>query len=105
MIDLFNIGSLVFGLIAWMLPIVNLMRYKRPPNNRNWVALSILSIIACAISLCLQIFNIYHLVKIEDWSALLDTMGAVVFIATILLVVTIILNIITLIIYRNRTAK
>lgn len=28
MIGLLNLGSLVLGVIAWILPVVNLMRYK-----------------------------------------------------------------------------
>ncbi|MFJ7976687.1 hypothetical protein JNUCC23_09745 [Peribacillus sp. JNUCC 23] len=99
-----NIGSLVLGIIAWLLPVVNLIRDKKQ-DNKNWVALSIMSISACAISLCFQIFYNYHLVKIEDWGALMDTMYAVAFAATVLLIVTIILNGINLIVYRNRTAK
>lgn len=101
---LLNLGSLVLGLIAWVLPVVNLMRYEKH-NHGNWVALSFISIGACAISLCFQIFNSYHLVKIEDWSALMDTMGTVAFVAAVLLIVTVILNAITLILYRDKTAK
>ncbi len=104
MIGLLNLGSLLLGLAAWILPVVNLMRFKNH-NHRNWVALSITSISACAVSLCFQIFYNYHLVKIEDWSALMDTMGALVFVAATLLIVTIILNAITLIVYRDRIAK
>ncbi|MDR7075816.1 hypothetical protein J2Y03_000804 [Neobacillus niacini] len=29
MIGFLNLGSLVLGLMAWILPVVNLMRYKR----------------------------------------------------------------------------
>ncbi|MEI3614420.1 hypothetical protein [Pseudogracilibacillus sp. SO30301A] len=104
MIGLLNLGSLLLGLTAWILPVVNLMRFKNY-NHRHWVALSITSISTCAVSLCFQIFYNYHLVKIEDWSALMDTMGAVVFAAATLLIVTIILNAITLIVYREKIAK
>ncbi len=104
MIGLLNLGSLVLGLIALILPVVNLMRYKKH-SHRNWVSLSIMSISACAISLCFQIFYNYHLVKIEDWSALMDITGAVVYVAATLFIVTIILNAITLIVYRDRTAN
>ena len=104
MIGLLNLGSLVLGLIAWILPVVNLIRYKKH-DHRNWVSLSILSISACAISLCFQIFYNYHLVEIRDWSALMDTTGTVAFVAAVLLIVTIILNAMTLIIYRDKTAK
>lgn len=104
MIGLFNLGSFVLGLIAWILPVVNIIRYKKD-SHRNWVTLSIMSISACAISLYFQIFYAYHLVKIADWSALMDTMGAVTFVSTVLLIVTIILNAITLIVYRDKTPK
>ncbi|PZX03999.1 cytochrome c oxidase subunit 4 [Psychrobacillus insolitus] len=104
MISLLNLGSLVLGLIAWMLPIVTYIRYKKHDRG-NWVVLSIMSISACAISLCFQIFYTYHKVTVEDWVALMDTMYAVAFASAILLIVTIILNVITLIMYRDRKAK
>jgi len=88
--------------MAWTLPVINLMRSKKH-EHKNWVVLSVMSISACAISLCCQIFYNYHLVKIEDWTALLDTTSTVVFMATVLLIVTIILNTINLIVYRKKT--
>ena len=104
MIGLLNLGSLVLGLIAWILPIVTYIRYKKHDHG-NWAVLSIMSISACAISLCFQIFYTYHKVTVEDWGALMDTMYAVAFASAILLIVTIILNVITLIMYRDRKAK
>lgn len=103
MVGLLNLGSLVLGLIAWILPVVSLMRYVMR-DRRNWIVLSILSISACAISLWFQILYQYHLVKIEDWSALMDTTSAVAFVSAALLIVTIVLNAITLVVYRDRTA-
>lgn len=99
-----NLGSLVLGLIAWILPIVNLTRGKQQ-KNKNWVALSVISISACSISLCFQIFYTYHKVTVEDWSALMDTMYAVAFASAILVIITIILNALTLNVYRDRIAK
>ncbi|MFD2925275.1 hypothetical protein [Halobacillus naozhouensis] len=99
-----NSGSLVLGIIAWILPVVSLIGDKKH-IQKNWFTLSIMSISACAISLCFQIFYIYHKVSIEDWSALMDTMGAVAFVSAVLLIITILLNAITLIVYRDRTAK
>lgn len=104
MFGLLNIGSLLLGLIAWILPIFNLTRDKKQ-ENKNWVTLSTISISACSISLCFQIFYTYHKITVEDWGALLDTMYTVVFVSTTLLIVTIILNVITLIVYRGRTAN
>lgn len=99
-----NVGSLVLGLIAWILPIVNLSWYKRH-NWNNWVTLAILSVSACAVSLSFQIFYHYHLVRIEDWSAMMDITGSVAGASAILLVVTILLNALTLIVYRGKAAN
>lgn len=99
-----NLGSLVLGLIAWILPIVNLVLHNKA-NNRKWVVFSVASVSACAVSLCMQIFYTNHLVKIEDWSALMDTSHAVASVATLLLAVTIILNSITLAVYYGKKSK
>src|SRR5699024_12573111 len=94
MIGLLNFGSLVLGLIAWILPVVNLTWY-----TKNWVALSILSISACGISLFFQFFYIYNRVYIEDWSALMDTMCVYLFRAVFLLLFTLLLYVLFLFIY------
>ncbi len=99
-----NWGSLVLGLVAWILPVVNLMQHDKA-DHRNWVAFSVASVSACAIALCLQIFYTSHLVKIEDWSALMDISDALVLVATILLVVTLILNAITLVVFTRKPSK
>lgn len=99
-----NVMSLILGLIAWILPVVNLMRYKKR-NHRSWVILSFLSMSACATSLYLQIVYNDHLVQIADWTALMDTSEFVVYASKVLLVVTLLLNAITLFVYRERTVK
>ena len=86
-----NIGSLIFGLIAWILPIVSLTQRNRTDRGSRAV-LSAASAGACAVSLCMQIFYTDHLVKIEDWSALMDTSREVALVSAWLLAVTIILN-------------
>ena len=48
-----NIGSLLLGLISWLFPIINIIRYKSG-NQKNWNTLSILSMSACVISLWLD---------------------------------------------------
>lgn len=99
-----NVGSLVLGLIAWILPVVNLRRYKKH-DCRNWAVLSITSLSACAISVCFQLFYNSHLVTIQDWAALADTTDHAASISAILVIVTIILNVISLLVCRDRTAK
>ncbi|WP_026675229.1 hypothetical protein [Alkalihalobacterium bogoriense] len=101
MIGWLNIGSLVLGLIAWILPVVVLMRKEKSGNNKL-VVFSIWSFSCCGVALCFQMYYNYHLVIIEDWSALMDTMGGVAVAATVLLVVTIALNTMTLVVNRKK---
>ncbi|NYE07576.1 cytochrome c oxidase subunit 4 [Bacillus niacini] len=103
MMGILNLGSLILGLIAWILPLINLMRYEKH-NHRKSVVFSISSLSSCAISLCFQIYYYYHLVKSEDWTALMDTTGATVTASIVLLIVTILLNTITLVAYHRKTA-
>jgi cytochrome c oxidase subunit 4 len=95
---LLNLGSLLFGLIAWILPIVN-FNILNKAEQKNWFVLCITSISACAISLFMQILYNAHLVNIHDWAALMDTIRAVVIASSVLLVVTLTLNVFTLIKY------
>lgn len=99
-----NAGSLVLGLIAWILPIINLVRCNKP-DNRGWVAFSVISVSACAIALYMQILYINHLVNIEDWSALMDTSYAVALVCALLLVVTVMLNAVALVVYRRKKRR
>ncbi|ANC77637.1 hypothetical protein ABE65_012855 [Fictibacillus phosphorivorans] len=101
MFGLLNVGSLVLGLIALVLPVVNIFLKK----NKSWMMFSIISISACAVSLSFQIFYTYHKVTIEDWSALNDTMYTTAYASAALLLITIILNVMTLVVYRGKTAS
>ena len=96
-----NMGSLIFGLIAWILPVVNLTQHSKS-GSRNWPAFSVASAASCAVSLYMQIRYTDHLVQIEDWSALLDTSHAVAWLSAVLLIVTIVLNVVTLAVYRRK---
>ena len=99
-----NVGSLVLGLVAWIIPIFYLIKEKKQ-TNPSWVTLSMVSFSACAISLCFQTFYTYHLVMIEDWAALMDTIYAVALASTVLLIVTIVLNVMALKVYLSQTQK
>lgn len=89
-----NIGSILCGLIAVIIPIINLMRKDESVRN-NLGIFSGISISACAISLCLQIFYADHLVNIEDFTAMMDIFATVANTSVVLVVATIVLNIIT----------
>lgn len=102
MIAWFNLGSLVLGVVAWILPVINIARYNK--RSSNWTTLSIASISACSVSLFLQICTFYERVKAEDWSALLDTANVIASVPGILLIGTILLNVCTLLMYREKKA-
>ncbi|ALS78456.1 hypothetical protein AUO94_07170 [Planococcus kocurii] len=99
-----NIGSLILGLIAWALPIAMLAKHNKE-NNKRLVLFSIASISACVISLCFQILYQDYLVRIEDWSALADTSKAVVRLSFLLAIVTILLNVITALVYNKKVSE
>ena len=63
--------------------------------SNNLGLISGISISSCAISLCMQIFYANHLVNIEDFTAMMDTLGTVSNVSAVLLIATIVLNIIT----------
>jgi cytochrome c oxidase subunit 4 len=97
---LLNLGSLLLGLVAWLLPLINLAVTNKAKNT-NWLVLSIASVSACAVSLCMQLFYNAHLVRLKDWGALTDIADAVANVSLVLLVVTIVLNAIAVIVYRK----
>jgi len=90
MYGLLNLGSFILGIIAWIIPIHIL--YARKKNTTELWMLSFLSIIFVCMALFMQMIYTWHLVNKNDWSALLDTQGAVIFAAAILMVGAIILN-------------
>ncbi|MCR8746903.1 hypothetical protein [Romboutsia lituseburensis] len=101
---LLNIGSIVLGLIAFVLPVINLIRYNNS-NNQYWFVFALMSIVSCMLSLGMQIFYINHLISLKDWTAIMDTINIVVFSAALLLVATTVLNGVTLFAYIGNRKK
>ncbi|KPN96327.1 hypothetical protein [Lysinibacillus sp. ZYM-1] len=104
MVGMLNVGSLVLGLLAISLPIVSLASNSKQIQNHR-LMISTLSLSACAISISFQLFYNFHLVKIEDWSALMDITSSSVLAVQILLVSTILLNILVVIFKRKEVVK
>lgn len=101
MIAFLNVGSLLFGLLAWIVPVAGIGRYSKI-DGKNKVYFSAFSFSACAVSLCMQIFEINERVKLQDWSALMDTSGSLVKVCTVLVVVTILLNLFALAVFQEK---
>lgn len=80
-----NIASIVLGLTAWVLPLL----FLAVRHHRNLLCGG--SLVCCALSLYFQIREVYRLVEKEDFSAIMDTIGAVHFCAAVLVAVTLVL--------------
>ena len=79
--------SLGLGLVSWMLPIVYLFVKKR----RDFFTCS--SLTCVVFSLYFQLREVARLTDQGDWSSIEDTIHAVVFVAGVLIFLTLILNI------------
>ena len=87
-----NLFSLILGLLAWVLPLVYLIKSKAA-DSRQWSLYSTGSFTACISSLLTQMMYQSHLVDVGDLSALMDTSSAVVIVSSVLIGVTVALNI------------
>lgn len=90
-----NIGSVLFGLIAVIIPIINLMSNEKCVNARVAVG-TMISTSTCSISLCMQIIYTNYLVNIEDFTAMMDVFEVVSNASVCLTIATVVLNIITI---------
>lgn len=78
------LGALGLGLLSWGLGVAALVSRKEP--------LSVCSLICCALALLLACTYFYGGVQCEDWSALMDTAGAMLLSASVLTAVNLLLN-------------
>ena len=85
---LLNPLSLLLGLAAWALPLMAISRRLR--LGKTLAASSL----CCSVSLLVANWYIRsHLAALQDWSALLDTSGALVRTAAVLIAVTALLQV------------
>lgn len=85
---MFNIGSLVLGIGAWVFAALAITA----PGISKAYKRSFLSFSLCAASLLLQLTEISRRIHIGDLAAVMDTVGAIVIAAAVLIIVTVILN-------------
>ncbi|MDF1520124.1 MAG: hypothetical protein RQ728_07205 [Brevefilum sp.] len=95
MFFLLNLGSLLFGLASWIIPLVLLVSNKFT-TSRSIKAI-FASLASVIIALMMQILYTKHLIDIEDWSALMDTKRSLVLVSSVLSAVAIVLNSILLV--------
>ncbi len=91
MSEFFNLGSLILGAIAWLIPLFEISQLQKGHEPKNHI---IYSFTACSIALVFQLLEIRRYVIIQDISGIMDTVGAVSIVSFILVVITFVLNII-----------
>jgi len=82
-----NLLALLFGLTAWVLPLLGIWKNCRG----EWV--STVSMALCALALSSHFFYVEHLVQIEDWSALMDTRSGSLLAVEVLLIGAVLVNV------------
>jgi len=95
---MYHIASLVLGIGAWAFGVLAI---KAPGISKAYKR-SGLSFSLCAVSVLLQLMEISRRVSIGDLSAVMDTIGAIVLAASLLIGVTVILNAVAVIKATNK---
>lgn len=86
MMTFYDLGSFLLGLAAWLIPMFAFGKKYR------FGMCCIGSLGCCVLSIFLQLLEVKRRVGIRDWSALMDTIDAVVLAAVIMVVITLISN-------------
>lgn len=89
---MWSMTSLVLGLTAWGLPMTLGYFADRGGPIMGW-GVSIGSMSCCILALYAQLLEVQRRTVLEDWSALMDTMRAVVMAGGVLILVTVLLNV------------
>lgn len=86
------ITSVLLGVLAWAIPVIQIYSSEKSP--RKWKYTTLFSMGLCSVSIYVQIL----LMKSygEEWTCIVDSLGALKTAAPILIVVTMILNLIAM---------
>ena len=93
-----NIVSLISGALAWIFAVFAITVSKAYTSHRN----TFVSFTLCTISLLFQLFEINRSVLIGDFSAIEDTIRAVIIAGIVLITITAILNLIAILKTKNK---
>ena len=87
-IVLISVTSILLGLAAWFIPIRQLICNREAGAAVYvWISMGL-----AAMSVGTQFFDVYYNVQAHDWSAIEDTISALLFVVALFLAVSIILN-------------
>ncbi len=101
MVSYLNLGSLVFGVLSWVIPCIALMTQKKWKISGEHVVF--ISLLLMGFSLLFQLMVHQALVFKQDLVAIMDTIDGVVMISTILIIGTILSNVVML--YGQRKSR
>jgi len=94
-----NLLAVLLGLTAWCLAVLSIFSRKKEYRWKNY---SILSLISCAVSLHMPILVTYLTMRFEYSSTVEDVIGADYFGSAILLIGTILLNLCSILIHKEK---
>lgn len=87
---MFNVLSLLLGLLSWLLPVIVLCRYVKGKAAVSWM--TPVSFAACAAALIFQLAEFRRRAALADWAGIGDTADVTLWAAVILAVVAVLLN-------------
>ncbi len=87
-----TVASLIFGISAWTIALLAIISKCTHTSHR----LTVSSFSLCALTVLLQLFEVNNRVRTNDFSAIADTIRAVVIASCVLIGITIILNAVAL---------
>ena len=89
---MFNMVSIILGICAWLFAGFAIATSRTATAHKN----TLISFSLCVISILFQLFEINRRVLLGDFSAIEDTIQAVIIASVVLIAVTVILNVIAL---------
>ena len=92
---MWNIGSIVLGLAASILPLAAIGLFDRSQVKGRF-GLSVLSFACCLAAVVFQLCAVHQRVSLQDWTALEDTISVLVTPSAVLGIVVVVLNLIVL---------
>ena len=89
---MYNVVSIILGICAWLFAGFAIAASRTATAHKN----TLISFSLCVISIVFQLLEINRRVLLGDFSAIKDTIQAVIIASVVLVVVTVVLNIIAL---------
>lgn len=94
-----NLMAVLIGLAAWILAFISIFSAKK---EQRWKNYSLVSLLCCAVSLHIPVLVTYLIMRFEHSSTVEDVIGADYFGSAVLLIGTVLFNLCSVIIHREK---